>query len=107
MADNKFNIKGLDKFAGYFKEFSDNYIIVGETACSVAIGDAGLAFRATKDIDMIITVEEISHSFGERFWKFVNDGGYDIYQNKEGVSQFFRFQNPKTEEFPYMIELFS
>lgn len=106
MAD-KFNVRGLDKFAEYFRNYAENYIIVGGMACLVAMGDVGLSFRATKDIDMIITVEELAHDFGERFWQFVNEGQYEIYRNKEGGSQFFRFENPKVEDFPYMIELFS
>ncbi len=106
MAD-KFNVRGLDKFAEYFRDYADNYIIVGGMACLVAMGDVGLSFRATKDIDMIITVEELSHDFGERFWQFVNEGQYEIYKNKDGKSQFFRFENPTAEDFPYMIELFS
>lgn len=105
MAD--FHIKGLDLFVEHFKDYSENYIIVGGTACSLALGDAGIPFRATKDIDMIITVEEISHEFGEKFWAFVKDGRYDIYKNKSGVSQYFRFQAPKVDGYPSMIELFA
>lgn len=57
MAD--FHIRGLDRFAEHFKDFTENYIIVGGTACSLVLGEVGIPFRATKDIDMIITVEEI------------------------------------------------
>lgn len=103
----EFHIKGLDRFAEHFKDYSENYIIVGGTACSLALGDAGISFRATKDIDMIITVEEISHEFGEKFWGFIKDGQYDIYKNKSGVPQYFRFQAPKVDGYPSMIELFA
>lgn len=103
----EFHIKGLDRFAEHFKDYSENYIIVGGTACSLALGDAGISFRATKDIDMIITVEEISHEFGEKFWGFIKDGQYDIYKNKSGVPQYFRFQAPKADGYPSMIELFA
>lgn len=103
----EFHIKGLDRFAAHFKEYSENYIIVGGTACSLALGDAGIPFRATKDIDMIITVEEISHDFGEKFWEFIKGGQYDVYKNKSGVPQYFRFQAPKVDGYPSMIELFA
>lgn len=103
----EFHIKGLDRFAEQFKNYYENYIIVGGTACSLALGDAGIPFRATKDIDMIITVEEISHEFGEKFWGFIKDGQYDVYKNKSGMPQYFRFQAPKADGYPSMIELFA
>lgn len=103
----EFRIKGLDRFAEHFKNYTENYIIVGGTACSLALGDAGIPFRATKDIDMIITVEEISREFGEKFWEFIKDGQYDVYKNKSGMPQYFRFQTPKAEGYPSMIELFA
>lgn len=103
----EFNINGLDRFAEHFKDFTDNYIIVGGTACSLALNDAGIPFRATKDIDMIITVEELSYAFGKRFWDFIKAGQYNVYKTKEGVQQYFRFKEPKVEGYPFMIELFS
>ncbi len=39
------HITGLDLFAEHFKDFTENYIIVGGTACSLVLGDAG---RKTK-----------------------------------------------------------
>lgn len=103
----EFHMKGLDRFAEHFKDYSENYIVVGGTACSLVLGDAGISFRATKDIDMIITVEEISHEFGAHFWTFIKDGKYEIYKNKSGVPQYFRFQAPQVDGYPSMIELFA
>lgn len=103
----EFHIKGLDRFAEHFKDFTENYIIVGGTACSLVLGDVGIPFRATKDIDMIITVEEISHEFGEKFLGFIKAGQYNVYKNKSGVSQYFRFQALKMDGYPSMIELFA
>ena len=105
MSDYKVN--GLDLFAEHFKDFSNNYVIVGGTACYLAMHDIGLNFRATKDIDMIVTVEEISHEFGAKFWEFIRLGGYQVYRTKEGAPQFFRFMNPTNPNYPAMIELFS
>lgn len=102
----EYKVNGLDLFAKQFEEFSDNYIIVGGTACYLAMRDVGLDFRATKDIDMIITVEEISRAFGERFWDFIRQGGYKVYE-KDGISKFFRFMNPTDNTYPAMLELFS
>ncbi len=103
----EFKINGLDRFAEHFKDFTDNYIIVGGTACSLALNDAGISFRSTKDIDMIITVEELAHDFGKRFWGFIEAGQYSVYKTKDGIPQYFRFKEPKIEGYPFMIELFS
>lgn len=102
----EYKVNGLDLFAEQFKAFTDNYIIVGGTACYLAMREAGLGFRTTKDIDMIITVEEISHAFGERFWDFIRKGGYKFYE-KDGVSHYYRFINPTDNTYPAMLELFS
>ena len=50
MAD--YMVNGLDIFAERFKDYSDNFIIVGGTACSLAMNDAGINFRATNDIEI-------------------------------------------------------
>lgn len=67
MAD--YMVNGLDIFAERFKDYSDNFIIVGGTACSLAMNDAGINFRATNDIDMIVIVEDLSSDFGKTFWQ--------------------------------------
>lgn len=66
-----------------------------------------LPFRATKDIDMVLIVEALTSEFGEAFWKFVQDAGYHYINKGTGEAQFYRFSNPKSHEYPYMIELFS
>jgi hypothetical protein len=42
--------------------------------------DAGLAFRATKDLDIVLHIDALNAAFGEVFWKFVEEGGYEIRQ---------------------------
>ena len=46
-------MEGLDKFREAFKEFSDNYVIIGGTACDITMTDTEVRPRATHDIDMI------------------------------------------------------
>ena len=104
MAD--YMVNGLDIFAERFKDYSDNFIIVGGTACSLAMTDAGINFRATNDIDMIVIVEELSSDFGKTFWDFIKEGGYEFWKSDE-TTHFFRFLNPKNSSYPKMIELFS
>jgi hypothetical protein len=50
-------VKGLEKFREYFKDFTGSFAIIGGTACDIAIDEAGLKPRATKDIDIILIAE--------------------------------------------------
>ena len=49
-------MEGLDKFREAFKDFSDNYVIIGGTACDITMTGTEVHPRATHDIDMIIVV---------------------------------------------------
>ena len=103
---------GLDKFKEYFLDFKDNYVIIGGTACSVILRNANMKPRATKDIDMILIVEQMTPEFGRRFWEFIHDGNYEMRERKrdegkEPVPELFRFYKPQTEGYPYQIELLS
>ena len=100
-------VRGLDTFHRYFKDYADNYIIIGGTACSELIEDEGLMPRSTKDIDIILIVEALSKEFVKRFWSFIKDGNYELWQTQSGKTHFYRFIKPKAENFPVQIELFS
>jgi len=45
-------VRGLDLFRDYFKDYTDKYILIGGTACDLAMENMGLNFRATKDLEM-------------------------------------------------------
>lgn len=49
---------GLEKFKEHFAGFEDNYVIIGGTACDIALRDTVMRPRATDDIDMILVVEK-------------------------------------------------
>jgi hypothetical protein len=70
--------------------------------------EAGLEFRATKDLDIVLHIEALRPSFGDVFWRFVDTGGYEIRQaSASGRPVLYRFQKPADERFPFMLELFS
>ncbi len=64
-------------------------------------------FRATKNLDMVLIIEALDFSYGETFWQFIEDGGYEHREKKTGENQFYRFSDPKDTSFSKMIELFS
>ena len=100
-------VRGLEIFKEYFKDYSENYIIIGGTACDVIIDDAGFEARATKDIDIILIVEALTKEFVLKFWEFINDGEYERREKSEDERKYYRFIQPKTKNFPLQIELFS
>ena len=101
-------VKGLDVFRAWFANYPDQYILIGGTAATLAMEEAGLDFRATKDLDVVLHVEALTPAFGETFWRFIEAGGYEIRQASDtGKPAFYRFQKPTDHRFPVMVELFS
>ncbi|NLB54843.1 MAG: hypothetical protein GX811_03595 [Lentisphaerae bacterium] len=100
-------VKGLDLFRDRFKEFADRYILIGGVACDLIFEAAGLNFRATKDLDIVLCLETLDTAFGRAFWEFVNAGGYQIRESEEGRRRFYRFRKPSNTVYPEMLELFS
>ncbi len=100
-------IKGLESFKKWFKEYEDQYIIIGGTACDILMMDTGIYFRATKDIDLVLILETMTPEFGKTFWEYILEAGYEHFNKSSGKPQFYRFSKPKSAEFPAMIELFS
>jgi hypothetical protein len=100
-------VMGLDKFRQYFAGLEDQYAIIGGTACDLLFKEAGLAFRATKDIDLVLCVEVVDARFAEKFKSFIDAAGYEVRERNDGKKEYHRFYKPKDQTFPYMVELFS
>jgi len=100
-------VRGLDLFREHFAGLAYNYVLIGGGACEIVMEEVGLDFRATKDLDIVILVEALDAAFGERFWAFVEAGGYQQRERSTGDKEFYRFQKPENAEFPSMLELFS
>jgi len=104
-------MEGLDKFREAFRTFSDNYVVIGGTACEITMTGTTIRPRATHDIDMIVVVEKMNAAFGERFWQFVREAGYrpEKCRPKEDETpkyELYRFVDGKPG-YPEMIELLS
>lgn len=100
-------VSGVESFRKWFAEYTDQYTIIGGTACDLLMREDGLDFRATRDIDMVLIVESLTPEFGRRFWEYVKAAGYEHRNKSTGEPQFYRFSKPSSREYPYMIELFS
>ena len=101
-------VRGLDIFQERFAAYVDQYVLIGGTAASLTMEEAGLEFRATKDLDIVLHVEALTPAFGEAFWKFDEDGGYEIrHASDTGKPIFYRFKKPADARYPEMLELFA
>lgn len=100
-------VKGLDLFSERFADFKDAFILIGGAACDLWFTDQDLAFRATKDLDIVLILEQMNADFVARFHEFVKEGGYNEQQrNEDGPPGLYRFAKPGKDGFPCMLELF-
>lgn len=101
-------VMGFDKFREHFRGFDESYIIIGGSACDWLMDHIQeIPFRATHDIDLVLCAEAMTPEFGLAMWKFIRDGGYSVYEKKDGMKQFFRFMNPSTLGYPSQLEFFA
>jgi len=100
-------VKGLEIFRTFFKDFTANYILIGGAACDQHLAEAGLSFRATKDLDIILVVEALNTKFVESFWGFIKAGAYGDKQKSQYERKYYRFRKPHREDYPFQLELFA
>ena len=100
-------IPGLDRFRENFRGLEASYLLIGGAATHLVLDEAGLAFRATKDLDIVLCVEALDDAFVAAFWSFVALGGYEHREAGTAPRRYYRFQRPSDPAFPMMLELFS
>lgn len=100
-------VTGIEKFRSYFAGHEGKYAIIGGTACDLLFEEAGLPFRATKDIDLVLCVEVVDANFGRQIAAFLEAGGYQTRERSDGSREYFRFSKPTDKAFPFMIEVFA
>ena len=106
-------VVGLDRFREHFRGHEANYVLIGGVATQLALEEAGLTARATKDLDIVVVAEALSPVFIQHFWDFVRLGDYKVRAGGEVAIDgtqvkraVYRFTKPQPE-FPAMLELFS
>lgn len=101
-------IKGLDVFRDHFADMSDQYVLIGGAASSLAMEENAQAFRATKDLDIVLIQGRDNTSFTGRIWAFIQAGGYEIRQRSDGTGPIlYRFAKPTVASYPAQLEFFS
>ncbi|HAL23922.1 MAG TPA: hypothetical protein DCP40_14550, partial [Stenotrophomonas sp.] len=102
-------IAGAREFAEWFAEFRDQFVVIGGVALVAVMQEAQLQVRATKDLDLVLIVEALTPAFGQRFWEYIEAGGYEVRQRSDGHPTFYRFRRPAdgNQAFLREIELFA
>ena len=95
-------VKGIEKFREYFSEYSEQYVLIGGTACDISFKESAVDFCATRDLDMVLIVEAQTKEFGKKFWEFINKGKYRNRAKSNGEPQFYRFDKPEEPGYPTM-----
>ena len=100
-------VNGIEIFRERFRRFTGDLTLIGGAACDEWFTSQGRGFRATKDLDIVVTIEELKPDFIAAMRAFIAEGQYKISERNEGVPVLYRFTNPNRKDFPYMLELFS
>lgn len=51
-------VDGIESFKAKFIGYEDCYTVIGGAACDILMTEADMDFRQTKDIDMILILED-------------------------------------------------
>lgn len=103
-------VGGLNIFRERFARFSDNFVIIGGTACDEILSRTEMRPRATMDIDIVVIVENMTPEFARAFWAFIAEGGYrpGIRKNKDEAPKYVLYSfDHGNAGFPVKVELLS
>ena len=71
-------VRGMDTFIEYFKDHREAFVLIGGAACDLWFAEQELAFRATKDLDVLLVLENLNAEFIARFRAFIENVGYEV-----------------------------
>ena len=103
-------VSGIQQFERAFAAFSDSFIVIGGSACRAVLSDGPIQPRRTRDIDMVLVLENMGKDFINAFWKFIKEGGYKFASRKNAEGEvkyvFYSFVGG-VEGYPSQIEILS
>ena len=103
-------VSGIQQFERAFAPFSDSFIVIGGSACRAVLSDGPIQPRRTRDIDMVLVLENVGKDFISAFWKFIKEGGYKFASRKNAEGEvkyvFYSFVGG-SDGYPSQIEILS
>ena len=104
-------VGGIEAFREAMVGHEDEYVLIGGGACSVLFDREAVPFRATKDLDIVVLVDQGGSGFARALWSFIKSNDYDCWRHAAGGCSYYRFVLPKNSpsatRLPEQIELFS
>ena len=103
-------VVGLNRFADHFAEYLDRFVIIGGTACRIILDENAVTARTTKDLDIVLcldTTNRVDENFATALLEFIEAGEYEARTRATGKQEYYRFESPKVEGYPVMLEFFS
>lgn len=109
MANNVI-VDGIGVFEKTFSKFKDSFVIIGGAACRAILSEGRYSPRKTKDIDMVLVLDQLDKIFIDTFWAFIKDGQYKCAtrKDKDGQKKYVLYSFYESlPEYPAQIELLS
>jgi hypothetical protein len=98
---------GLNHFEEYFKDFRESYVVVGGFATLMLLEKQLEGHgKVTQDIDLVL-LTTASIEMAQKIKAYVREGEYTIQKGEKDNFSYYRFVNPKVENFAKEIELFA
>ncbi len=95
----------IEKLVSFLGENKESYFLIGGNAAAMYFENIEPPFRITKDFDIVLVTKINNSKFSEQIAKFLIKGGYENkYRNNKKTA--YRFEKPKSAEFPMVIEFF-
>jgi len=57
-------IHGVEVFKEYFRDYQDQYVLIGDAALDLILEPTAVEARATKDPDVVLLIEAITPDYG-------------------------------------------
>lgn len=77
----------IEHFSSRFSEYTTQYVLIGGAACSAWYSESYPVFRATRDLDIVLILENLSESFVEEFKQYIAECGYKQWKNTKYQSR--------------------
>ena len=98
---------GLSHFQEFCKDLDEHYVVVGGFATLMLLdNEIANHGKATYDIDLVL-LSSNSKEITQRIKQYVKEGDYKIQIGSVDQYQYYRFIEPKKENFAKEIELFA
>lgn len=100
-------VNGFQRFIEYFKDYQDQFVIIGGYACTLHYVEKGMQFRQTHDLDIVLVIENMSSEFYRELWCYLKEGEYGAALHASIHHHYYRFETNKNMDYPKIIELLS